>query len=49
MVIFIDSGCTHCGKKVISCSVLGNMFPEKNAEMNIKIDRQRFADLYLQI
>ena len=36
MTIFIDLGFTHSGKKAISCNVLENMFPEKNAEMNIQ-------------
>ena len=47
MTIFLDLVFTHSGKKAISCGVLENMFPEKYAEMNIKIGRQRFADLNL--
>ena len=47
MTIFLDLGFTHSGKKAISCGVLENMFPEKHAEMNIKIGRQRFAALNL--
>ena len=47
MTIFLHLGFTDSGKKAISCGVLENMFPEKYAEMNIKIGWQRFADLNL--